>query len=158
MRRRSSLPSLTWRGLTLACAAILVTLARGCRTLQRTASTDFSGDWQRQADVIRENTQRLAAIVDQIGCPADAMVGRDGAWAAWAIAQHARALPQLPSADADPIYGWLQLLVDRQWPGLSRVLFDRRLDRIRHGAEWQKLVAAPQFRQRGAAVNVEIPR
>jgi tetratricopeptide (TPR) repeat protein len=256
------------------------------------------GDRERQAEVIRDNTRRLAGIIEEIGWPADALVGRDGAWAAWAIAQHAAdiqfqrrslelmaqvlatrgmdpaqyaelhdrirrntklpqtfgmatmeregrlglypihdehdvdvrrkaiglpplrvfahlssiryvrpsadaaraeaarrrvrardryadaltllgggnfetarqrfeealeiygaltddeiyefaarhaaALPGMRSADAGPIYGWLQLLVDRQWMGRSRLLFDRRFDPIRRGDEWRQLAEGAQ--------------
>jgi hypothetical protein len=54
-------------------------------------------------------------------------------------ARHAAALPRLPSADAKPIHAWLRLLVDRQWMGMGRLLFDRRFDPIRGSDEWRQL-------------------
>lgn len=71
--------------------------------------TGESGEWND-----RERTDRLAEIVDEHGWPGFALVGEDGATAAWVIAQHSdldvdfqeRALDLMRTAvdedDADP--------------------------------------------------------
>jgi len=43
---------------------------------------------ERQRGVIDANSRRLREIVSEYGWPTDSMVGKDGAWFAWAIAQH----------------------------------------------------------------------
>jgi hypothetical protein len=61
---------------------------------------------QRAAAVDAENTARMRAIVEQYGWPTKAMVGSDGASAAWLLVQHAdrdpefqaRCLPLLQAA------------------------------------------------------------
>lgn len=52
------------------------------------ADQDLVGQGDLQAEVIRANTERLKEIVGEIGWPTIPAVGRDGSWAAWAIAQH----------------------------------------------------------------------
>ena len=44
---------------------------------------------ENQSQVIYYNSQKLDSIVDEYGWPTRSMVGKDGAWFAWAIAQHA---------------------------------------------------------------------
>lgn len=43
----------------------------------------------RMEAVHKSNAARLAAIIEQYGWPGKSLVGEDGAWAAWLIAQHA---------------------------------------------------------------------
>lgn len=47
------------------------------------------GQWDQQRVVIENNSRRLKEVIDQIGWPTISMVGKDGSWTAWAIAQHA---------------------------------------------------------------------
>lgn len=49
---------------------------------------DLVGQWEEQKKAIDHNTNRLKAILEQYGWPSRKMVGRDGSWIAWAIAQH----------------------------------------------------------------------
>lgn len=42
----------------------------------------------RMEGVHKSNTARLAAIIEQYGWPGKSLVGEEGAWAAWLIAQH----------------------------------------------------------------------
>ncbi len=42
----------------------------------------------RMEDVHKSNAARLAAIIEQYGWPGKSLVGEEGAWAAWLIAQH----------------------------------------------------------------------
>jgi hypothetical protein len=77
-------------------------------------------DWDR---VEQANTERMRQIIDTVGWPGHALVGEDGAHAAWALVQHAdrdlalqrRALGLMRQAvadgDADP--GDLAYLDDR---------------------------------------------
>lgn len=46
------------------------------------------GTWEQQQEVIEENTNRLHEIIEEVGWPTISMVGKDGSWSAWAIAQH----------------------------------------------------------------------
>ena len=43
----------------------------------------------RMEAVHKDNAARLAAIIEQYGWPGKSLVGEEGAWAAWLIAQHA---------------------------------------------------------------------
>lgn len=43
---------------------------------------------ENQRSVIDDNSKRLHEIVSEYGWPTESMVGKDGAWFAWAIAQH----------------------------------------------------------------------
>lgn len=43
----------------------------------------------RMEAVHKSNAARLAAIIGQYGWPGNSLVGEEGAWAAWLIAQHA---------------------------------------------------------------------
>ena len=51
--------------------------------------------WQRIGIVDRSNTQRMRVVIAQYGWPTRAMVGDDGAAAAWLLVQH---------ADQDPAF------------------------------------------------------
>jgi hypothetical protein len=55
----------------------------------------FDGYHPRMAEVHRRNAARLAAILDQHGWPSLALVGEDGAAAAWLVLQHAIGDPPL---------------------------------------------------------------
>ena len=50
--------------------------------------TLFDGYHPRMADVHHRNAMRLAAIMDEVGWPGRALVGRDAADAAWLVLQH----------------------------------------------------------------------
>lgn len=47
------------------------------------------GQFEQQRVIIKNNSKRLKEVIDQIGWPTISMVGKDGSWSAWAIAQHA---------------------------------------------------------------------
>ena len=49
----------------------------------------FEGYHPRMEDVHRANARALAALIDVHGWPTEALVGADGAEAAWLVAQHA---------------------------------------------------------------------
>jgi len=49
----------------------------------------FEGYHPRMEDVHRANARALAALIDAHGWPIEALVGADGAEAAWLVAQHA---------------------------------------------------------------------
>jgi len=51
---------------------------------------DLVGKWDQQKVVVDQNTLRLNRIIDQYGWPTRSMVGKDGSWMAWAIAQHSQ--------------------------------------------------------------------
>lgn len=55
----------------------------------------FDGYHPRMAGVHRRNAARLAAILDRHGWPGPALVGADGAAAAWLVLQHAIGDPPL---------------------------------------------------------------
>jgi hypothetical protein len=55
----------------------------------------FDGYHPRMAEVHRRNATRLAAIFDRHGWPVPALVGEDGAAAAWLVLQHAIGDPPL---------------------------------------------------------------
>lgn len=46
------------------------------------------GQWEQQAEVIEENANRLNEILEEVDWPTISMVGEEGSWSAWAIAQH----------------------------------------------------------------------
>lgn len=54
----------------------------------------FDGYHPRMEEVHRRNAARLAEVIDRHGWPGTALVGEDGADAAWMIAQHAIGEPQ----------------------------------------------------------------
>ena len=53
---------------------------------------DLVGQWEAQKKVVAQNTVRLDKIIEQYGWPTRSMVGKDGVWMAWAIAQHSHDL------------------------------------------------------------------
>jgi len=55
----------------------------------------FQGYAPRMADVHRRNAQELQAILEQFGWPGQALVGEQGAHAAWLVLQHAIGHPEL---------------------------------------------------------------
>lgn len=46
------------------------------------------GKWEQQKEIINNNTKQLKEIVAVHGWPTHSMVGKDGSWFAWAVAQH----------------------------------------------------------------------
>ncbi|QEC53631.1 hypothetical protein EDD80_1252 [Anseongella ginsenosidimutans] len=75
---------------------------------------DLVGKWDEQRKIVDRNTVRLNEIIEQYGWPTRAMIGKDGAWMAWAIAQHSHDLDfqkkclkllegNLQTADAEPV-------------------------------------------------------
>lgn len=50
---------------------------------------DLVGKWDEQKVIVDQNTARLDEIIQQYGWPTRSMIGKDGTWMAWAIAQHA---------------------------------------------------------------------
>lgn len=53
---------------------------------------DLVGKWEAQKKVVAQNTARLDRIIEQYGWPTRSMVGKDGVWMAWALAQHSHDL------------------------------------------------------------------
>lgn len=53
---------------------------------------DLVGKWEEQKVVVDQNTLRLNQIIEQYGWPTRSMIGKDGTWMAWAIAQHSHDL------------------------------------------------------------------
>jgi hypothetical protein len=53
----------------------------------------FHGYAAEMEQVHRHNSERLEAIVGEFGWPGESLVGEDGAWLAWMLAQHAIGLP-----------------------------------------------------------------
>tara|TARA_R110002167_G_scaffold128570_2_gene310895 strand:+ start:100 stop:930 length:831 start_codon:yes stop_codon:yes gene_type:complete len=49
---------------------------------------DLVGKWEEQKIIVNQNTVRLNEIIEQFGWPVRSMIGQDGTWMAWAIAQH----------------------------------------------------------------------
>lgn len=49
---------------------------------------ELVGKWDEQKIIVDQNTLRLNQIIEQYGWPTHNMIGRDGSWMAWAIAQH----------------------------------------------------------------------
>ncbi|MEW9570133.1 DUF6624 domain-containing protein [Rhodanobacter sp. Si-c] len=70
----------------------LVALAKGDLSVRSELVADgslgFQGYHPRMEAVHKDNAARLAAIIDQYGWPGLTLVGKEGAWAAWLIAQH----------------------------------------------------------------------
>ncbi len=58
------------------------------RELMATADLDGAAV-ERLCQIDRQHTARMKAIVAQVGWPAEKLVGRDGAHAAWLLVQHA---------------------------------------------------------------------
>lgn len=58
----------------------------------------FRGYAPEMAEVHRENAERLCAIVDELGWPGRALVGKAAASAAWRIVQHAIGSPDFMRA------------------------------------------------------------
>lgn len=56
-------------------------------------SLGSQGYHPRMEVVHKNNAARLTTIIDQHGWPGKSLVGEDGAWAAWLIAQHAISNP-----------------------------------------------------------------
>ncbi|MFI6604297.1 DUF6624 domain-containing protein [Nonomuraea sp. NPDC050536] len=52
-------------------------------------------EFERWLEIDRDNTEWLAEVVERRGWPLITQVGEDGAQAAWLLAQHADASPQL---------------------------------------------------------------
>jgi hypothetical protein len=75
----------------------LVALAKGDLSIRDELVADGSlgsyGYHPRMEAVHKDNAARLAAIIEQYGWPGKSLVGEDGAWAAWLIAQHAISNP-----------------------------------------------------------------
>jgi hypothetical protein len=65
----------------------------GVEALQARMSPAQKAEYKSLADtalrIDKENTERLAAIVERYGWPTSTLVGRDGANAAWLLVQHA---------------------------------------------------------------------
>jgi len=62
------------------------------RDIDRAARAAYAGapaDMARLMEMDSDNTAWLEAIIDQVGWPGHALVGEDGAHAAWLLAQHA---------------------------------------------------------------------
>ena len=53
---------------------------------------DLVGRWDEQKKVVSNNTIRLNKIIEEYGWPTRDMIGKDGVWLAWAIAQHSHDL------------------------------------------------------------------
>ncbi|WP_268225135.1 serine hydrolase domain-containing protein [Sinomicrobium oceani] len=53
---------------------------------------DLVGQWEAQKKVVAQNTMQLDKIIERYGWPTRGMVGKDGVWMAWAIAQHSHDL------------------------------------------------------------------
>src|SRR5690606_13427061 len=53
---------------------------------------DLVGHWDKQKIIVDQNTVRLNEIIEQYGWPNRNMIGKDGTWMAWAIAQHSHDL------------------------------------------------------------------
>lgn len=53
---------------------------------------DLVGKWEKQKIVIDHNTVKLNEIIEQYGSLTRNMIGKDGTWMAWAIAQHSHDL------------------------------------------------------------------
>lgn len=53
----------------------------------------FHGYVAEMEEVHRDNAKQLEAIIDEFGWPGISLVGEDGSWLAWMIAQHAISLP-----------------------------------------------------------------
>lgn len=70
----------------------LVAMAKNDLSVREALVVDGSlgnyGYHPRMEDVHKSNAARLAAIIEQYGWPGKSLVGEEGAWAAWLIAQH----------------------------------------------------------------------
>jgi hypothetical protein len=69
----------------------LLKLAESDRAVRAALAADgslFDGYHPRMAAVHRAHAARLREIISELGWPGEAMVGQDGAKAAWLIAQH----------------------------------------------------------------------
>ena len=84
-----------------------------------------------------ENTDRLVAIVERDGWPTFALVGKDGANAAWLLAQHADQSPKLQRK-------WLDLMTKVPPDEISRKDLAYLTDRVLL-AEGKKQVYGTQF-------------
>jgi len=71
----------------------LVALAKGDLSVRDELVADGSlcshGYHPRMEALHKDNAARLAAVIEQYGWPGISLVGEEGAWAAWLIAQHA---------------------------------------------------------------------
>lgn len=70
----------------------LVAMAKNDLSVREALVADGSlgnyGYHPRMEGVHKSNAARLAAIIEQYGWPGKSLVGEEGAWAAWLIAQH----------------------------------------------------------------------
>lgn len=75
----------------------LVALAKGDLSVRDELVADGSlcshGYHPRMEALHKDNAARLAAVIEQYGWPGISLVGEEGAWAAWLIAQHAISNP-----------------------------------------------------------------
>src|SRR5687768_9820864 len=81
-----------------ALRAELLAMAGEDRRVRAELAADgslFDGYHPRMAEVHRRNAARLATILDRHGWPRRALVGEDGAAAAWLVLQHAIGDPPL---------------------------------------------------------------
>lgn len=53
----------------------------------------FDGYAAEMEQVHRQNAKQLESIIGEFGWPGETLVGEDGAWLAWIVAQHAISLP-----------------------------------------------------------------
>lgn len=53
---------------------------------------ELVGKWDEQKIIVDQNTVRLNEIIEQYGWPTRSMIGKDGTWMAWAIAQRSHDL------------------------------------------------------------------
>ena len=77
--------------MNLALRDKLLNLAENDQTVRAELAADgtlFDGYHPRMAEVHRVHAARLREIISEFGWPGEALVGRDGANAAWLIAQH----------------------------------------------------------------------
>ncbi|WP_394840715.1 hypothetical protein LZC95_27030 [Pendulispora brunnea] len=102
-------------------------IAEDDATAQRLAANGslFDGYHPEMEAIHRENATRLANAVAEYGWPGRALVGEDGAEAAWRIAQHAISEPALMRA-------WLRMIEDAAEQGdVRRMHVAMLVDRIR---------------------------
>lgn len=81
----------------------------------------FGGYHPRMEAVHRRNAARLSEILDEVGWPSEQIVGREGAAAAWLIAQHAIGEPDFQrrcfaeltrAADVGEVPAWQPAMLD----------------------------------------------
>lgn len=53
---------------------------------------ELVGQWDKQKIIVDQNTVQLNAMIEQYGWPNRSMIGKDGTWMAWSIAQHSHDL------------------------------------------------------------------